>query len=136
MARVESDSSVFFAIADPTRRAILDRLREGEGGAMRLFAEVARRGMTQSAFSQHLAVLRRAGLVASRKSGRHRIYSLNPAPLAEVYDWAKHYDRFWTDRLERLGEFLGKGVRAANYLDPHASDSAKHRPNDGPREYL
>lgn len=104
---------MFLAIADPTRRAILDRLRGGEGGAMRLFAEVGG-GMTQSAFSQHLAVLRRARLVASRKSGRHRIYSLNPAPLAEVYDWARHYERFWTDRLERLGEYLSKSVSTAN----------------------
>lgn len=137
MARAAADHSVFHAIADPTRRRILDVLRDGErtvtdlmqvagGGpvaagrartaAPRRPARGHRRGgearaerrISQPAFSQHLAVLRRAGLVAARKSGRARVYSFRPEPLRQVLDWIAAYDRFWTDRLGRLGEYLDR----------------------------
>lgn len=135
MARASADSSVFHAIADPTRRAILDLLRSGEQTVSDLMEKLAppptrpprpsrtprppkspsrrRRTSTlphisQSAFSQHLAVLRSAGLVESNKSGRLRVYSIRPAPLRQVVDWIALYDAFWTDRLDRLGEFLDR----------------------------
>lgn len=64
--------------------------------------------LTQSAFSQHLAVLRRAGLVEERRSGRHRIYRVKPGPLREVVDWIDIFDKFWTDKLTKLGDYLQK----------------------------
>jgi DNA-binding transcriptional ArsR family regulator len=108
VARALAHSSVFFAIADPTRRAILDTLREGDRTVGELFATAARAvgRMTQSAFSQHLAVLRAAGIVRSEKAGTFRRYRLNPQPLAEVVDWAAHYSRFWDQRLDRLDRYI------------------------------
>lgn len=64
--------------------------------------------MTLPAVSQHLKVLREAGLVSERRQGRQRIYQLEAGPLEEVMDWLTHYERFWTARLARLGEHLQK----------------------------
>jgi len=98
-------ASVFQAIADPTRRAILDLLREGDLAVSGLLSRIR---SSQSALSQHLAVLRRAGLVKPRRVGRHRLYSVEPAPLREVVDWIAEYDKFWTDKLDRLGKHLDR----------------------------
>jgi len=104
VGRIAADRSVFHAIADPTRRAALDLLREGDQTVLamlyRLRATIA--GLTQSGFSQHLAVLRRAGLVAAVKRGRSRIYSIQPQPLSEVADWVEAYDKFWGKKLDGL----------------------------------
>jgi len=106
MSRVAADTSVFHAIADPTRRAILEfLLREGERPVKAILGVVE---ATQSALSQHLAVLRRAGLVEVRKEGRLRLYALRREPLVEVIDWVTVFDRFWTEKLDRLGEHLDK----------------------------
>jgi DNA-binding transcriptional ArsR family regulator len=81
---------VFHAIADPTRRELLDRLAGGEQPVGRLAARI---DMTLSAVSQHLRLLREAGLVVDRREGRERLYRLNPAPLHEVAGWvARHLD--------------------------------------------
>lgn len=92
------------AIADPTRRRLLDRLgREGEQSVLRL----ARRfDMTLSAVSQHLRLLREAGLVAVRPVGRERLYRLTPGPLRRIADWVAFYERFWRDKLDALGKHL------------------------------
>lgn len=105
MSRAAADASVFHAIADPTRRAILDALRDGERAVSDLLKPFR---MTQSALSQHLAVLRRARLVQHRKEGRKRLYSVNAAPLQEVSDWIAEYDRFWTAKLDNLGSYLDR----------------------------
>jgi DNA-binding transcriptional ArsR family regulator len=105
MGRPAADESVFYAIADPTRRAILDLLLEGERPVKALLERVR---TSQSALSQHLGVLRRAGLVGVRREGRLRVYSLRHEPLAEVVDWVAHYERFWEDRLDRLGAYLDR----------------------------
>lgn len=63
-------------------------------------------GGSQAAFSEHLSVLSRAGLVQARPRGRERIYALNAGPLAEVFDWLKPYEAFWDERLARLGDYL------------------------------
>ena len=60
------------------------------------------------AVSQHLKVLREAGLVEERREGRMRVYSLIPGPIREIYDWAGHYEHFWQIRLRKLGEHLRK----------------------------
>lgn len=111
MGRVAADSSVFQAIADPTRRAVLDVLREGERSVGALMEALAKGPWdlvrtTQGAFSQHLAVLRGAGLVAVKKRGRERIYSIRAEGLEEVVEWVVAYERFWEERLEGLGRYL------------------------------
>jgi DNA-binding transcriptional ArsR family regulator len=103
MGRVAADASVFHAIADPTRRAILDRLRRGEESVNRLAECFA---ASQSACSQHLAVLRRARLVTQRREGRMHYYRLRPRPLRSVAEWLAAYDQFWQKRLEALGGYL------------------------------
>lgn len=103
MSRQTADGSVFTAVADPTRRAILASLCAGERSVGELMEPL---DLAQSAFSQHLAVLRRANLVQARREGRLQMYSINPDPLYEVVSWIRHFDRFWDDRLGRLGGYL------------------------------
>lgn len=94
---------VFAAIAAPSRRAILSHLAQGEMPVLEIAESFE---MTLSAVSQHLGILRSAGLVSIRKAGRQRIYRLNPTPLKAVADWVETYERFWTDKLAALGEHL------------------------------
>jgi len=103
MSRTCADASVFHAIADPTRRAILAALCTGERSVTDLMEPL---DVGQSAFSQHLAVLRRARLVTARRQGRLQMYDVNPEPLYEVVCWIRHFDRFWDDRLAGLGRYL------------------------------
>ena len=103
--RVESRSDVFAAIADPTRRRILEALASGEqpvGALARPFA------MSLPAVSQHLKALLKAGLVVPRREGRQRFFRLDPRPLEEVADWVSHYERFWQKKLRALGKYLDK----------------------------
>ena len=93
---------IFQAIADPTRRAILDRLRDGEQPVKQLAEPFA---MSLPAISQHLQILCEVGLVTQRRLGRQRIYQLNPEPLQEVKNWVSHYE-FWQEKLDNLGEYL------------------------------
>ncbi|MBV8213691.1 MAG: winged helix-turn-helix transcriptional regulator [Verrucomicrobia bacterium] len=94
---------VFAAIGDSTRRRLLDLLAKGEMPAGEIAAPFA---ISRPAISQHLTILRDAGLVSVRKKGREQIYSLCAVPIREVYDWAEHYQRFWPDRLSALGKHL------------------------------
>jgi DNA-binding transcriptional ArsR family regulator len=98
-----SASDVFHAIADETRRALLDRLSSGEEAATALSEAFH---ISQPAVSQHLKVLRDAGLVAERRVGRYRLYRLQPEALREVADWVSHYEQFWKTKLAALGELL------------------------------
>lgn len=95
---------VYSALADPTRRHILDTLREGEQPAMRLVRHFPH--LSRPAVLKHLGILRDAGLITQRPQGRERLYRLNPAPLREVDDWLAHYRTFWTDALDRLEQHL------------------------------
>ncbi len=104
MSRNEAHSDVFQAIADPTRREILTLLRlQPEITASDLAAPF---GMTQSAVSQHLKILRDAQLVTVTPYGRERRYRLNAHPLFAVAEWVNAYSRFWDDRLVALGDLL------------------------------
>jgi len=111
VSRQVSGTSVFAALAAPTRRAILDALREGECPAGALQA-AAGAGLTQPAFSQHLAVLRRAGLVSVRQEGRRRLYRAEPEPIREAADWftdwVAEYDRHWDEAFGRLADHLDR----------------------------
>ena len=93
------ESDVFHAIADPTRRAILDRLRDG-GQAVNEIA--GRFEVSRPAISKHLRVLHNARLVTEVREGRNRIYRLNPDPLRELDRWLDEYRRFWSVSLLNL----------------------------------
>jgi DNA-binding transcriptional ArsR family regulator len=103
MSRQSAATDVFLAIADPTRRGLLDLLGRGEQTVLALAGHFA---MTLSAVSQHLRRLREVGLVSVRKLGRERVYRLNPAPLKAVADWVAFYERFWDEKLDALGRHL------------------------------
>jgi DNA-binding transcriptional ArsR family regulator len=100
---VLSEDRVFRALADPSRRAIFERLTKGEAAVRDL---IPRAGISQPAVSQHLAVLRDAGLVAERREGRLVYYRVEPKGLRPLVDWIAHYQAFWVDRVERLQELL------------------------------
>jgi DNA-binding transcriptional ArsR family regulator len=101
---------VFNALADPTRRAVLDLLRGGS-----LTAGQIARGfpVSRPAVSKHLRLLRRARLVHQRRHGRERYYQLNPAPLEAVADWLDRYRRFWAASLTSLKAVVEKQARTA-----------------------
>lgn len=98
-----SESDVFRALADPTRRAVFERLLAGEKNATEL-----REGMdiSQPAVSQHVAVLRGAGLISERRAGRQVRYSVNPDGLGPLIDWLARYRAFWPARVEKLKTLL------------------------------
>ena len=105
MPRPRADTDVFRAVADPTRRQLLDRLAAGGESMMKLAESFE---MSLPAVSQHLKILREAGLVEERREGRLRIYTLVPGPLRELSDWVGHYEQFWQTRLRKLGDHLKK----------------------------
>ena len=91
--------SAFEALAEPTRRRIVELLADGERGA----GEIASHFSTsRPGVSRHLRVLHEHGLVTTRQSGTQRLYSLDPAPLEEVDEWLERYRSFWTNRLDAL----------------------------------
>jgi DNA-binding transcriptional ArsR family regulator len=97
--------SPFHAIACPTRRRLLDLLKDSESNVSALTDALS---VSQPAVSQHLAALREAGLVDERRDGRFRFYRLKAEPLAEVMAWVRAYERFWNDRLDALGQTLAE----------------------------
>jgi DNA-binding transcriptional ArsR family regulator len=99
MQRAQPTSDVFRAIADPTRRAILDRLRAGPAKAGALAADFR---SSRPAISRHLRVLRQARLVVDTRIGRERIYTVDPVPLQSVAGWLEGYRVFWQSSLTRL----------------------------------
>jgi DNA-binding transcriptional ArsR family regulator len=99
MHRAKASDDVFRAIADPTRRAILDRLRAGPANAGALAADFR---SSRPAISKHLRVLRDARLVADRRVGRERVYSVKPLPLQSVAGWLEGYRSFWQSSLAQL----------------------------------
>jgi DNA-binding transcriptional ArsR family regulator len=103
MTPAVAKSDVFRALADPTRRAMLERLARGEATVSQLNAGF---DVSQPAISQHLAHLRRAGLVTERRAGRHAYYRVRPDGLAPLVDWIGRYQAFWSERLARLQDVL------------------------------
>ena len=93
----------FAALADPTRRAILERLQAGEASVNQLVEPFA---MSQPAISKHLKVLERAGLVERGRDAQFRPCRLNAAPLQEATQWLEEYRRFWEARLDRLDAYV------------------------------
>ena len=99
-------NELFSTLADPTRRAIFERLsRDGEQTVRAL---TDRAGVSQPAVSKHLGVLKHAGLVRDRREGRQTHYSAQPQGLAPLIDWMSLYGAFWRDRFDRLEDLLNR----------------------------
>jgi DNA-binding transcriptional ArsR family regulator len=96
-------ATTFEVLAEPTRRCILDLLRERERSVGELVEHLA---LSQPGVSKHLRVLREAGLVEVRRDAQRRLYGLRAEPLVEVDAWLKPYRRFWAGRLDALEEHL------------------------------
>ena len=93
----------FQALADPTRRAVLDLLRRGSQPAGQIASAFP---VSRPAISKHLRLLRRAHLVREHREGRNRVYELNPEPLRAVDNWIEQYRIFWTNSLNNLKAFV------------------------------
>jgi DNA-binding transcriptional ArsR family regulator len=98
-----SAEATFSALADPTRRAVLDLLRKGRQPAGQIAQAFP---VSRPAISKHLRLLRRAHLVNEHREGRHRFYHLNPEPLRAVDSWLEQYRTFWTTSLNNLKAFV------------------------------
>ena len=100
----KAHDALFRTLADPTRRAIFERLcREGE---QTVGALTARAGVSQPAVSKHLGVLRQAGLVSDRQDGRQTHYSAQLSALAPLIDWTSQMTGFWQNRFDHLEDLL------------------------------
>jgi DNA-binding transcriptional ArsR family regulator len=97
----------FAALADATRRHLLEQLAGRDRSVRDLTAGL---DISQAAVSQHLRVLREAGLVSARQEGRNVYYQLRPAGLSELRDWLDELERFWQGRLAALGDYLRRGA--------------------------
>jgi DNA-binding transcriptional ArsR family regulator len=100
-----SPESTFQALADPTRRAVLDLLRRGAQPAGQIAEAFP---ISRPAISKHLRQLRKASLVVETRSGRHRVYQLNAQPLKAVNTWLEQYRQFWQMNLGNLKSFVEK----------------------------
>jgi len=116
---VTYQAEAFGALADPTRRAMLDLLRQGSLPA----GQIARAfPVSRPAISKHLRLLRKAHLVEEQREGRHRIYQLNSEPLKAVDSWLEQYRVFWQTSLTNLKTFV-----EAEYEKENARHRAKHK---------
>lgn len=99
----ENLDQTMMALADPTRRAILRRLSQGEA----LVTELAKPfDMSLNAVSKHILILERAHLIVRHREGREHHIALNPEPLAQAAEWIEHYRQFWEQSLDRLDDYL------------------------------
>ena len=103
MPAARQPDRVFRALGDPTRLAILARLRRGDAAAGDIAAGFT---VSRPAISRHIRVLRQARLVRERRDGRNRVYTLNADPLRSVDEWLSDYKRFWGARLGELKRYV------------------------------
>jgi DNA-binding transcriptional ArsR family regulator len=99
-----SEGRVFAALASPVRRDVLQRLRDT--GPQPVTELAGHFDMARPSFSEHLRVLREAGLVSETKIGRQRLYQLEAAPLYELQEWLHPFERFWREKLAGLRDLL------------------------------
>jgi DNA-binding transcriptional ArsR family regulator len=102
---VVAENKIFQALADPSRRAIFESLTRSEASVKELTARFA---ISQPAVSQHLAILKDAGLVNSRREGRCVYYRVEPRGMQPLIDWIAYYRAFWTEHIDRLEQLLEK----------------------------
>jgi DNA-binding transcriptional ArsR family regulator len=105
-------STTYAALADPTRRAILARLADGEATVGQLAEPFP---ITLQAVSKHIKVLERAGLVARGRDAQLRPSRLEAAPLEEAAQWLSRYRAFWDERLDRLGDHLEETTKGTSH---------------------
>jgi DNA-binding transcriptional ArsR family regulator len=110
-----STEAAFQALADPTRRAVLDLLRRGSQPAGQIAQSFP---ISRPAISKHLRLLRRAHLVQERREGRNRVYQLNPEPLRAVDRWLDQYRVFWQANLASLKAFVETEYANENAVNP------------------
>jgi len=120
-ARTEA---TFQALADPTRRAVLDLLRRGSQPAGQIASAFP---VSRPAISKHLRLLRRAHLVREQRDGRHRVYYLNPEPLRAVDSWIEQYRGFWSSNLANLKAFVEAEYEKETQSSSEKSKSRKHK---------
>ena len=123
-----NSEAAFQALADPTRRAVLDLLRRGSQPAGQIASAFP---ISRPAISKHLRLLRRAHLVREHREGRHRVYQLNPEPLRAVDSWIEQYRVFWATSLNNLKSFVeGEHARETQALasNPARSHNRKEKP--------
>ena len=113
MIEAAAINAVMRALADPTRRAVYERI--AGSGEMSVVELTRGSGVTQGAVSQHLKSLKQAGLVAERPEGRNVFYRAQPHGLAPLADWMSHYGVFWRERLDSLRALLEE-------IDPPPTD--------------
>lgn len=119
---------LFGALANPTRRDILDLLLDGERSAGEIAARFA---MSRPSVSEHLRALRDAGLVAERAAGRQVFYALVPEPWTELRDWLAPHERFWRERMRRLRATLDAlPDEQEPGAEPHDHSADDHSPGD------
>jgi DNA-binding transcriptional ArsR family regulator len=111
MVRAATTTDAFNAVAEPRRRQILDVLADGERPVNDL---VRLLGLTQPQVSKHLRVLRAVGAVEVREQGRQRMYRLNGHALKPIHEWVSSYERFWSQRFDRLDDVLEDLKREEN----------------------
>ena len=114
-------STTFAALADPTRRAILARLAAGEASVGELAAPFA---MSLPAISKHLRVLERAQLIRRRRDAQWRRCTLRPDGLRAAADWLDQYERFWTESLDRLAQYLNSSEQEEDTDDDASTETA------------
>src|SRR4051812_44271083 len=122
MARLATTSDAFNAIAEPRRRAILQLLVRGERSVNDIAQSLRVR---QPQASKHLGVLRQVGLVDARGVGQQRLYALNADGLKPIHDWVKPFERFWTESLDRLEQYLEHVQRNETTHRPSRRRSAR-----------
>lgn len=103
MARTPTTHDPFNAVAEPKRRQVLELLGSGELSVNEI---VNKLGWTQPMVSKHLGVLKQVGLVSERRVGRQRMYRVNAERLKPIFDWVAPFERFWSERYDRLDEVL------------------------------
>ena len=118
----------FDILGDPVRRRILELLAEGEHASGEVVEVISREfGITQSAVSQQLKVLRESGFATVRAEGARRIYAADARPLAEVDAWLQQFRHFWAPRVEALATEIARGAQKCRNCCSHASTSARGR---------
>jgi DNA-binding transcriptional ArsR family regulator len=132
-----SSDATFHALADPTRRAVLDMLCRGRQPAGQIAQAFP---VSRPAISRHLRLLRRVHLVEERREGRRRFYHLNPRPLQEVDFWLEQYRSFWTHSLTSLKAFVEAEYTRESAAGPpqkkESSSGKDDRPEPGMRKRL
>ncbi len=119
-----SPEATFNALADPTRRAVLDLLRKGRQPAGQIASAFP---ISRPAISKHLRLLRRAHLVHEHREGRNRFYHLNPEPLKAVDSWLEQYRSFWSASLSSLKAFVETEYAKETAVATPSADRRSHR---------